>query len=79
MIIFAINRFVIIVNFRNHFDKVLTEIFHFRRALMYSENGNYILCYLLKDGFNVKQSVKGLQWKGGLLSYKMRWKMPTNV
>jgi len=32
-IIIAINRFIIIVNFRNHFDKALAEIFQFRRAL----------------------------------------------
>jgi len=34
MIIIAINRFVIIVNFRNRFDKALTEIFQFWRALV---------------------------------------------
>jgi len=33
MIIIAINRFIIIVNFHNHFDKAITEIFQFRRAL----------------------------------------------
>jgi len=33
MVIIAINHFVIIINFCNHFDKVLTEIFQFRRAL----------------------------------------------
>jgi len=32
-IIIAINCFVIIVNFRNRFDKALTEIFQFRMAL----------------------------------------------
>ncbi len=30
MIIIAVNRFVIIVNFRNHFVNKLTEIFQFR-------------------------------------------------
>jgi len=34
-IIMAINCLVIIVNFRNRFDKALTEIFQFRRALFY--------------------------------------------
>jgi len=34
MIIIAINRFVIIVNFHNRFNKALTEIFQFRRALI---------------------------------------------
>jgi len=29
MIIITINHFIIIVNFRNHFDKALTEIFQF--------------------------------------------------
>jgi len=33
-IIIVINRFVIIGNFCNRFDKVLTEIFQFRRALV---------------------------------------------
>jgi len=33
MIIVVINCFVIIINFRNHFDKALTEIFQFCRAL----------------------------------------------
>ncbi len=33
-IIIAINCFIIIVNFRNRFDKALTEIFQFRRALV---------------------------------------------
>jgi len=33
-IIIMINRFVIIVNFHNCFDKALTEIFQFRRALI---------------------------------------------
>jgi len=32
-IIIAINCFFVIVNFHNHFDKALTEIFQFRRAL----------------------------------------------
>jgi hypothetical protein len=32
-IIIAINRFIIIVNFRNRFDKALMEIFQFRIAL----------------------------------------------
>jgi len=32
-IIIAINCFVKIINFRNHFDKALTEIFQFCRAL----------------------------------------------
>ncbi len=34
MIILAINRFVLLVNFRNLFDKALMEIFQFRRALL---------------------------------------------
>jgi len=29
-----INHFVIIINFRNHFDKALTEIFQFRMTLV---------------------------------------------
>jgi len=33
-IIIAINRFVMIVNFRNHFDKAFKEIFQFCCALM---------------------------------------------
>jgi len=33
MIIIAINRFILIINFRNRFDKALTEIFQFCRAL----------------------------------------------
>jgi len=33
MIIIEINCFVIIINFRNHFDKALLEIFQFCRAL----------------------------------------------
>ncbi len=33
-IIIVINCFVIIVNFRNHSDKTLTEIFQFRMALV---------------------------------------------
>ncbi len=37
MIIMAINHFVIIVNFRNRFDKALMKIFQFHRALI-SEN-----------------------------------------
>jgi len=32
-IIISINLFVLIINFRNCFDKALTEIFQFRRAL----------------------------------------------
>jgi len=34
MIIIVINRFVIIINFRDHFDKAIMEIFQFRRALI---------------------------------------------
>jgi len=33
IIIITINRFIIIVNFRNRFAKALTEIFQFRRPL----------------------------------------------
>ncbi len=32
MIVIAINRFFIIINFRNSFDKALTEIFQFRMS-----------------------------------------------
>jgi hypothetical protein len=36
LIIITINGFVIIVNFHNRFNKALTEIFQFRRALQFS-------------------------------------------
>jgi len=35
MIIIVINCFVIIFNFHNCFEKALTEIFQFRRALLH--------------------------------------------
>jgi len=37
MIIIAINRFIKIVNFHNRFDKALTEIFQFCRALVFTQ------------------------------------------
>ncbi len=36
MIIIAINRFIVIINFCNRFDKALTETFQFCRALFYT-------------------------------------------
>ncbi len=39
--IIAINRFVIIVNFHNRFDKALTEIFQFLMALVEANRKDY--------------------------------------
>jgi len=40
MIIIAIKNYVLIVNFRNHLYKALTEIFQFRRALLVTKQSN---------------------------------------
>jgi len=42
MIKIVINLFVLIVNFRNHFDKALTEIFQFRRALKSNDRSRFL-------------------------------------
>jgi len=49
MIIIAINCFVIIVNYRNRFDKALTEILQFRMALILTTSF-FLLHHRLQEG-----------------------------
>jgi len=57
MIICEINHLILIVNFRNCFDKALTEIFQFHRALLESrtacESGHSIVGMKFIQGFEV--------------------------
>jgi hypothetical protein len=67
-IIIAINHFVIIVNFCNHFVKALTEIFHFRRALILT---------LKTDVLTIKEDILGYFHMGYcLLSSLIKLKPP---
>jgi len=60
-IIIAINHFVIMVNFCNRFDKALTEIFQFCRALLSIEHKFVFTKTLLSDINNEKYIVR-LNW-----------------
>jgi len=51
-IIIEINRFDIIVNFRNRFDKAVAEIFQFCMALVEHTYENKCVCVLVREHTN---------------------------
>ncbi len=62
-----IYRFIIIVNFRNHFDKALTEIFQFRRALIlgskiFKKIDQYFQILNSTDGWDVGKVAKSVTY-----------------